>query len=173
VATSEDLIKAIRTGKLSAVIRALAAGAPVELNDGRGEPGLPLGIACFMGYVDIVRELLQQGAKANLPDNHHPASPLSMALRGKHTEVVRLLVEQGAEVPPDMQTGLSVQELVAAEWQAHRNGKRAAPPSDATDEKPAYEEIVMSARFGVDTTVLEADVIKAAIERERKRKESS
>ena len=171
MATSEDLIRAIRTGKLSAVMRALAAGAPVELNDGRGDPGLPLGIACFMGYVDIVRELVQHGAKVNLPDNHHPASPLCMALRGNHKEVVRLLIEQGAEVPPDMATGLSVQELVAAEWQAHRNGRRAAPPS-AADEKPAYEEIVMSGRSGVDTTVLEADVIKAAMERERMRKES-
>ena len=41
---SADLIKAIRTGKLSEVIAALDAGAEVELHDGQGDPGLPLAI---------------------------------------------------------------------------------------------------------------------------------
>ncbi|MBP7525991.1 MAG: hypothetical protein KA779_14600, partial [Propionivibrio sp.] len=60
-----DLIKAIRTGKLSEVIAALDAGAQVELHDGQGDPGLPLAIACFMGHAEIVRELAIRGAKVN------------------------------------------------------------------------------------------------------------
>ena len=48
----------------------------VELDDGQGDPGLPLGIACFMGFVDIVRELAKRGAKVNLPDNSVQTSPL-------------------------------------------------------------------------------------------------
>ena len=52
-----DLIKAIRTGLLSEVIAALDAGAPVELDDGKGDPGLPLAMACFTGHAEIVREL--------------------------------------------------------------------------------------------------------------------
>lgn len=164
VASAEDLIKAVRSGDLISVQATLDAGAPVELDDGLGAPGLPLGIACFMGHVDIVRELVKRGAKVNLPDNWDPVSPLAMATRGNRSEVVRALIESGAELPEGMQTGLSEHELVAAQWQAHRDGKRAAPPSDEHGEIPEYEEIVMPKAFGIDTTVLEADVMRAARE---------
>ena len=43
--TPPDLLKAIRTGQLAEVIAALDAGAPIELDDGKGDPGLPLAIA--------------------------------------------------------------------------------------------------------------------------------
>jgi len=172
MASAEDLIKAVRNGNLSAVRAALDAGAPVDLNDGQGTPGLPLGIACFMGHAKIVRELLERGAKVNLPDNRAPVSPLAMAVRGGHTGVVRLLVELGAEVPPDMPTGLSAQELIAAQWQAYRAGKREAPPSSASGEVQEIEEIVMPKAFGIDTTTLNADVVRAAREMEEKRKKA-
>lgn len=172
MASVEDLMKAVRSGSLSAVRAALDAGAPVELSDGPGVPGLPLGIACFMGHAKIVRELLERGARVNLPDNRVPVSPLAMAMRGGHTEVVRLLIELGANVPPDMQTGLSTQEVIAAQWQAYRAGKRNAPPFGASGEVQEVEEIVMPKAFGVDTTVLNADIIRAAIEMEEKRKKA-
>lgn len=170
MASAEDLIKAVRSGNLSRVQAVLNAGAPVELDDGLGAPGLPLGIACFLGHGEIVRELVQRGAKVNLRDNWEPVSPLTMAIRGNRTEIVRLLVELGAEVPMGMPTGLSAPELIAALWQAHRAGKRAVPPTDAAGEVQELEEIVMSKAFGIDTTVLEADVIRAAVEMEAKRK---
>lgn len=164
MASVEDLIHAVRSGKLANVRAALAAGAPVELDDGGGAPGLPLGIACFMGHVDIVRELVEHGAQVNLADNWEPISPLSMATRGHRTEVIRTLIELGAEVPAGMETGLSPEELAAAQWHAYRIGRRSAPPVDASGEIPEVEEIVMSKPFGVDTSVLEADVLRAARE---------
>lgn len=164
MASTEDLIKAIRSGNLASVQALLDAGAPVELDDGLGAPGLPLGIACFMGHADIVRELVQRGAKVNLVDNWEPVSPLAMATRGNRTAVVRLLVELGAIIPSGMQTGLSEQELIAAEWQAHRDGRRETPPADATGTLHEVEEIVMSRPFGVDTVMLEADVLRMARE---------
>lgn len=170
MASSEDLIKAVRSGSLGAVKAALEAGAPIELDDGQGASGLPFGIACFMGHVEIVRELADRGAKVNLADNWEPISPLSMATRGHRTEVVRLLVELGAEVPAGMQTGLSEHELIAAQYKARVDGKRTAPPADASGAVADYEEIVMPKAFGVDTTVLEADVLKAAQEMDAKRK---
>lgn len=170
MSSGEDLLKAVRSGNLARVREVLDAGVPVELNDGKSDPGMPLGMACFMGHAAIVRELLQRGARANLPDNHAPVSPLSMALRGDHTDVVRLLIEWGALVPPDMPTKLSDQEIMAAEWQAFRSGKRAAPPSGAEGEVHEVEEIVMPKAFGIDTTVLNADAILAAMEKERLKK---
>ncbi|MCL2523698.1 MAG: ankyrin repeat domain-containing protein [Betaproteobacteria bacterium] len=157
-----ELIKAIRSGRLKAVRAALDAGASVELADGHGDPGLPMGIACFMGFVDIVRELAARGAKINLPDNSLPTSPLSMAVRGQRTEVVRALLELGAKLPPGMVTGLGEQEVLIAEWQAARSA------GESDDElMQAVEEIDMVGTFGTDTQVLESDVLRAALKQRR------
>lgn len=145
---------------MSQVQAALDAGVPVELNDGQGDPGLPMGIACFMGLADIVRELARRGAKVNLPDNSLPTSPLNMAIRGKRTEVIRALIELGAEVPPGMPTGLSEHEIILAEWVAQRAGLR-APPSEHPANHPVVEEIDMLRCVGTDTQVLEADALRA------------
>ncbi|MDR2186567.1 MAG: ankyrin repeat domain-containing protein [Azonexus sp.] len=158
MATTLELIKAIRSGRLKKVRAALDAGAPVELADGHGDPGLPMGIACFMGFVDIVRELAARGARVNLPDNRLPTSPLSMAVRGQRTEVVRALIELGAKLPPGMVTGLSEQELLVAEWEAARRQGAAAD----SELLQAVEEIDMTATLGTDTQVLEQDMLRAA-----------
>lgn len=155
------LIQAIRSGRLAEVRAVLDAGAPVELDDGEGDPGLPLGVACFMGFVDIVRELVKRGARANLPDNGVPASPLSMAIRGGRKEVVRVLLELGVDLPAGVQTGLSGQEIMLAQWLAQRNGWRSAAGNVAVDA-PDIEEIEVLSCFGIDTQTLEADVLRIA-----------
>lgn len=162
--TTLELIKAIRSGRLKNVRAVLDAGAPVELADGQGDPGLPMGIACFMGFVEIVRELAAHGAKVNLPDNSVPTSPLSMAVRGQRTEVVRALIELGAKVPAGMVTGLSAQELLVAEWQAARRDDNTEPDSKVLQ---AVEEIDMIRCIGTDTQVLESDVLRAAAQQQR------
>lgn len=164
--TSVDLVKAVRSGNLVEVLAALDAGASVELADGTGVPGLPLGVACFMGFPDIVRELVRHGAKVNLADNNEPISPLMMAIRGGRMEVVKLLVELGAVVPPGMKTGLTDEALKAARDKAIRHASAAATiPADTV-----IEEIVMPKLYGTDTTLLEAEVIKAAKEMAEKKK---
>jgi hypothetical protein len=164
-----DLLRAIRTGRLHEVRAVLDAGAPVELLDGRGDPGLPLGVACFMGYVDIVRELVRRGAKVNSADNTQPTSPLSMAIRGSRTEVVKILIELGAEVPPNMETGLTKQEMMIARWRGqHYGSKTVAPPETGNEQEPVFEEIEMVRCYGTDTAVLDADMIRAAREMDKK-----
>lgn len=157
---SVDLIKAIRTGKLSEVIAALDAGAEVELHDGQGDPGLPLAIACFMGHAEIVRELGIRGAKVNFDNNLDPTSPLAMAVRGGKPEVVKVLIELGAVVPPGMQTGLTDQELMLAKWKAQHFGVSQAGQSG--DVSPEIEEItVVGGCYGTDTGVLDAELRRA------------
>lgn len=166
MSSSADLIKAIRSGKLAAVIAALDAGAQVEMHDGQGDPGLPLAIACFMGFPEIVRELAIRGAKVNFTDNREPTSPLSMAVRGNKTEVIKVLIELGAELPPGVETGLSEQELMLAKWKAQHFGAS----SDLTGRAlNAVEEIQMVSCYGTDTNVLEADVMRYAREVDRKK----
>ena len=154
-----DLIKAIRSGKLSEVVAALDAGAEVELHDGQGDPGLPLAIACFMGHAEIVRELAIRGAKVNFDDNRDPTSPLSMAVRGGKPEVVKVQIEFGAVIPPGMQTGLNDQELMLAKWKAqHFGASRGAQSGDAL---PEIEEINVVGCYGTDTGVLDAELRRA------------
>lgn len=157
-----DLIKAIRTGLLSEVIAALDAGAQIELHDGRGDPGLPLAIACFMGHAEIVRELAIRGAKVNFADNRVPTSPLSMAMRGGRTEVIKVLIEMGAEIPPDVQTGLTDQEIILAKWKAQHFGASVGDAPHPDTDLPVIEEIKMVSCYGTDTGVLDAEIMSAA-----------
>ncbi len=157
--TQLALLKAIRTGNLADVRAALDAGVPAELSDGQGDPGLPMGVACFMGFPEIVRELFRRGAKVNVEDNSQPTSPLSMALRGKRTEVVRCLLELGLKLPAGTETGLSENEIMLAQWKSHRDGYAVLEQHDTS---PVIEEIDVMRCVGTDTQVLEADVLRAA-----------
>jgi ankyrin repeat protein len=158
-----DLIKAIRTGQLSEVLAALSAGATVELNDGQGEPGLPLAIACFMGHPEIVRELVMRGARVNFPDNRAPTSPLSMAIRGGKKDVIKVLIELGADIPQNMATGLTDQELMLSRWKAqHFEASSSAGPDE--NESPVVEEIQVLSCYGTDTGVLDAEMRRAVEE---------
>lgn len=153
MATQQEFIKAIRDGSLAAVVRMLDEGiAP----DDEGDPGMPLGFACYLGHCSIVREMARRGAGLNLPDNAVPTSPLSMAVRGKQKEMVRTLVELGVEVPAGMATGLSEQELTLARWMAVRDGHVAT----AEPEVAAVEEIVLAGYSGTDTVALEAEALR-------------
>ena len=156
-----DLIKAIRTGLVSEVIAALDAGAQVELNDGKGDPGLPLAMACFMGHAEIVRELALRGAKVNFADNREARSPLSMAVRAGKPEVVKVLIELGAEVPPGMQTGLTNPELMLAKWKAQHFGVSQVEDGQRGGTPPVIEEIEMVSCYGTDTSGLNAEMRRA------------
>jgi hypothetical protein len=156
MATHLDLLKAVRSGRLQDVVLALDGGA--QLDDPQdGEPGLLLGMACFLGYADIVEELVKRGSQVNLTDNALPTSPLSMAVRGKRSEVVRTLIELGARVPEGMVTGLTEHEIMIAKWIAFRDGYS----DEAHPNAPLFDEIIVQGRSDTDTHVLEAEALRA------------
>jgi ankyrin repeat protein len=168
VSPPADLIKAIRTGLLSNVISAFDNGAEVEMHDGQGDPGLPLAMACLMGHAEIVRELAIRGAKINFADNRVPTSPLSIAIRAGKTEVVKVLIELGTEVPPDVQTGLTEQELMVAKWKAQHFGAIASGSNQSGTNAPVVEEIRMVGCYGTDTNVLDAEMRRAVEDMSKK-----
>ena len=157
--TQPDLLKAIRTGRLAAVMAALDDGQPVELDDGKGNPGLPLAIACFMGHAEIVRELILRGAVFNASDNAQPNSPLAMAIKGGKTDVVKVLIENGVDIPAGMETGLRKDELMLARWKAQHLG--ASKTTEETEHIDVFEEIKVSGCYGTDTDVLNAEMRRA------------
>ncbi len=164
------LLKAIRAGRLEEVRALLVAGTPPEFDDGQGDPGLPLGMACFMGFNDIARELIERGARVNRPDNRQPTSPLAMAIKGKKPQTVQLLLEMGADLPDGMETGLTGPEVMMAQLKAIRNGYSQPKTREQATQAENYEEIQVSGYSGLDTQVLEADVIRAAQEMALKHK---
>lgn len=151
-----DLIKAIRTGQLSAVIAALNAGVPFELDDGKGNPGLPLAIASFLGHSEIVRELAIRGAIVNAGDNSGTNSPLAMAVKAGKIEVVKVLIECGAIIPEGMNTGLRKDELMLAKWKAQHLSTSVA---EASQGEP--EEIRVGGCYGTDTDILNSEMRRA------------
>jgi hypothetical protein len=156
MATQLDLLKAIRAGRLQDVVQALEGGALLD-DTQDGEPGMLLGLACFLGHADIVGELVKRGAQVNLPDNTLPTSPLSMAVRGKRNEVVRCLLQLGARLPEGMVTGLSDREIMLAQWMAFRDGYS----EEGHPNEPVFDEIVLQGRSDTDTQVLEAEALRA------------
>ena len=156
------LAKAISSGKLAEVKALLDSGVAVESDDDHGEPGLALGLACSLGFVDIVRELVRRGARVNFPDNSAPTSPLSMAIRHGKREVTRTLIELGATPPPGMNTGLSPEEVSRA--QEKTSGKNSGLTLDPvlSDWLSDFEEITIEGRTGVDTQILEDEILRDA-----------
>jgi hypothetical protein len=206
--TSQDIVQAVRTGKLPEVMALLETGI------GRQRPadlGLGLAMASFLGHCDILRELVRHGAPLNLPAGLADASPLAMAIKGGQKEASRLLISLGAQIPQGLNTQLSEEELAKAQHIAHRRAAGAkleqsanvtatarsnssppplpapqqhasldftlpapstllpvkhaagkstpAPPAPKRSRGGIVEEIEMIGCFGVDTNVLESEMM--------------
>ncbi len=109
---------------VSAVRALLAAGMPVET---RGEHGATaLHWACWKGYADLVRLLLDHGAPLTIEDEEYQGTPagwLCHGLRnhgesaGDYAEAARLLLAAGAKIPnADIPTGFATVDAVFREF---------------------------------------------------------
>ena len=76
------------------------------------------------GHVDIVKQILKDGAEVNIDDKRYGATPLWIASGQGHDEIVKLLLEAGANVNARL----------------HRGGKKYTPLSIA--KKEGHREIV-------------------------------
>lgn len=161
------LLTAIRTGRLSDVIRALEDGADLEEADIHGVRGLPLRTACFEGSMAIVRELLRCGADVNAIAIDGPGAPLRLALRGSHGEVAALLLQNGAEIPPGLVIDPAILERVAPP--SPLPGEAPLPTLPAPDitlefTKPALDfaidKVEAPAGFGSATNLLALDLLQ-------------
>ena len=86
---------AARKGDAAAVKALLARG--VDVNTPFRYGATALSYACDRGHVEVVKVLLEHGARANVKDTFYGATPLTWASMRSHTEVVRMLLDKCAE----------------------------------------------------------------------------
>jgi ankyrin repeat protein len=59
---------------------------------------LPLLLAAFNGHLEVVKLLLDHGARVNQPDVLNGRTPLIAAIYNKNLEVVKVLIARGASI---------------------------------------------------------------------------
>ncbi|XP_037077217.1 tonsoku-like protein [Pollicipes pollicipes] len=101
-------------GKLKQAARLLQSGHPVNARDHSG--WLPLHEAANFGHLEVVRLLLQHGARVGDPGGQHcgGTTPLHDAAGNGHLEVARLLMEAGASPAATNQQGETPLEYLMA-----------------------------------------------------------
>jgi uncharacterized protein len=95
----QPLMQAVQTGDLEAVRRLIVEGADVNERSpvvGGGNDGqTPLLAACFLGYTEIVQELLKAGANPRTVDYLFKSTPGHKAAYAGRPEALRAVVASG------------------------------------------------------------------------------
>ncbi|HEY6547581.1 MAG TPA: ankyrin repeat domain-containing protein, partial [Vicinamibacteria bacterium] len=93
--SGEALRDAAAAGDLAKVKALLDAGTPLDAGARHGQTALYF--AAEKGRLEVVRLLVEKGAKVDYRDRFFGSSPLDMALRGGHFEIARYLLTKGAK----------------------------------------------------------------------------
>jgi hypothetical protein len=96
---NEEVLSAARKGDLAAVKALCEKGAAIETKTSYGQT--PLYLAAMNGHAEVVRFLLEKGAKSDVTDSFYKASILDFTLQRKHYEVAKMLIGKGAGSPDD------------------------------------------------------------------------
>ncbi|HSR50859.1 MAG TPA: ankyrin repeat domain-containing protein [Acidobacteriota bacterium] len=91
-AVQQGLVHAAQFGRLPVVGYLVASG--VDVNAGLEDGITALHEASFMGHIEVVRYLLQQGADPSLRERRYGSSALGWAREGKRKDILKLLLEQ-------------------------------------------------------------------------------
>jgi uncharacterized protein len=92
----DQLFQAVKSGNVSDVNAAINSGTDINTKDSEGLTLLML--ASQEGRVEVVRLLLEKGARVNVKEDGYGRTALILASRNGHTDVVKSLLEKGADV---------------------------------------------------------------------------
>ena len=92
----EALLVSAEEGTSDAVLRIIRKG--VDVNAKGGQHGHALCAAAFNGRKEIVKLLISEGCRVNLPANNKDGFALHAAAAEGHLDVVKVLLSKGAHV---------------------------------------------------------------------------
>ena len=104
---NDEFFDAARRGDLAQVKAALDKGVPVEATWRYGQTALF--IAAGRGHVDVVKLLLERGAKPEVKDTFYGMTALQMAAGKGSVEVMRMLLDKGATGADEILAGAAQQ----------------------------------------------------------------
>jgi ankyrin repeat protein len=93
-----ELFQAALNRDLEGVRRAIKAGGKVDFFHRPEDSKNALHVASEHGFVDIVSELIKNGAHVNASTGSDHETALTLATRGQHIQAVRLLLDHGASI---------------------------------------------------------------------------
>src|SRR5579864_7573859 len=96
---NDDLLGAARKGDLPAVKALCEKGAAIEAKTPYGQT--PLYLAAMNGHEEVVRFLVDKGARTDVKDTFYKASILDFVLQRKHFDVAKTLITKGTGSPDD------------------------------------------------------------------------
>jgi ankyrin repeat protein len=85
---------AAEAGSLNVVRKLLEMGSDINMRGGALESG-PLTLAVSSGHIEVVKYLLEEGAKFDLSEPYR--NPLFSAIYNDRLEIVKLLIEHGID----------------------------------------------------------------------------
>jgi ankyrin repeat protein len=149
------------------VIQALNAGADLECIDQYGYPGLPLRTACFLGHKEIVTELLRRGADGDAANSDGPGAPLRMATRGKRDEIMAILRQHALDFPAKPSPAMKKVPETPTPAATNNTPENTPPQAGTPTPDTGVESFVISGCYGVDTNVLEGDLLRQSLEEDK------
>jgi uncharacterized protein len=109
-AADDTLAGLIQAGNRDAALKRIAAGA--DVNAAQGDGTTPLHWAVYKIDADLVRALLQRGAKPDVINNYG-SSPLAEAVKVANARLVEMLLDAGSNVEVPNQEGQTALMLAA------------------------------------------------------------
>ncbi len=112
--TTEQLFAAARKGDAGAVEALLKKG--VDANAKWRYDQTALFPACDKGHTEVVKVLLEHGAKVNVQDTFYHQTPMGWALDHGHSDVVKMLVEHGGSRDEALVGAVGNKDAALVKW---------------------------------------------------------
>lgn len=140
----DELRRAASAGDVAKVRALLDAGA--DPNAGNRYGATALSFACDKGHAEVVKLLLERGARVDVKDTFYNSTPVVWAAMKGHAEVLRALLEKGADAPTALSTAVMSGHPAAVKVVLDRGGLPADALTESLvaaerSEEPAGKEI--------------------------------